>query len=304
VTVFPKRTTKAKQSQALPFRFKIGKAKTAIFFNTENAMKSVVITGSTKGIGLGLAKEFSKRECSVFLSGRNKDRLEQEVEELAESSGSDRVAGQGCDVTDINQVRSLWNAAAQKFGKVDIWINNAGITSATKPLWELDTGEISPVINTNITGLIYGSQVALQGMMKQGSGQIYNMEGFGSDDMVLAGVTVYGTTKRAVRYFTESLIEETKDSPVQIGTLSPGMVLTDFLLDKLKKMTREKLEETKALYNVLADKVETVTPFLVENILVNDKSGARIAWLTEEETSSRFQDESYLTRDLLKEFGL
>jgi short-subunit dehydrogenase len=130
------------------------------------------------------------------------------------------------------------------------------------------------------------------------------MEGFGSDDMVLAGVTVYGTTKRAVRYFTESLIEETKDSPVQIGTLSPGMVLTDFLLDKLKKMTREKLEETKALYNVLADKVETVTPFLVENILVNDKSGARIAWLTEEETSSRFQDESYLTRDLLKEFGL
>lgn len=267
-------------------------------------MKSVVITGSTKGIGLGLAKEFLKRECSVLLSGRNKDRLEQEVRKLKGQFGSDKVFGQSCNVIDINQVRSLWNFATQKYGKVDIWINNAGITNTTKLLWELDSAEISPVINTNITALIYGSQVALQGMIRQGFGQIYNMEGLGSDDMVLPGWTVYGTTKRAVRYFTESLIEETKDIPVQIGTLSPGIVITDFLLDNLRKMSQDKIEETKAIFNIQADKVETVTPFLVENIFKNDTSGTRIIWLTKEKANSRFEDESYLTRDLLIEFGL
>ena len=75
------------------------------------------------------------------------------------------------------------------------------------------------------------------------------------------------------------------------------------MLDNLKKMPKEKLEETKAIFNMLADKVETITPFLVENILKNYKSGTRISWLTKEITNSRFKDESYLTKDLLSEFG-
>ena len=266
-------------------------------------MKSVVITGSTKGIGLGLAKEFLKRGCSVVISARSKDKLEQEERKLKEEFDKDKVMGQTCDVTDFNQVRVLWNAAKQKFGKIDIWINNAGITNITRLLWELDPAEISPVVDTNITGLIYGCHVALQGMIEQGSGQIYNMEGFGSGDMMRAGMTIYGTTKRAVRYFTESLIEEAKDTPVKIGTLGPGMVVTDFMLDDLRQMPKEKLDETKAVYNMLADKVETVTPFLVENILKNDKTGTKIDWLTMEKANARFEDEHYLTRDILGEFG-
>ncbi|MBW1856581.1 MAG: SDR family NAD(P)-dependent oxidoreductase, partial [Deltaproteobacteria bacterium] len=117
-------------------------------------MKSVVITGSSKGIGLGLAKEFLKRECSVTLSARSKNRLDEAVKKLGEEFGADKVMGQTCDVTDITQVQALWDAAKQKFSKVDIWINNAGITNPTRLLWELDPAEIAPVINTNITGLI------------------------------------------------------------------------------------------------------------------------------------------------------
>jgi len=247
-------------------------------------MKSVVITGSTKGIGLGVANEFLKKGCSVVLSGRNKDRLAQEVKKLGEEFSHDKVIGKACDVSDINQVRALWDIAKQKFGTVDIWINNAGVTTIMKLLWELDASEIAPVVNTNITGLIYGSQVELQGMLKQGFGQIYNVEGFGTGDMMRPGMTVYGTTKRAVRYFTESLIEETKDTPVQIGTLGPGMVVTDFMLDDLRQMPEEQREEIKAFYNMMADKIETVTPFLVENILKNDKTGTKIDWLTPEKS--------------------
>ncbi len=267
-------------------------------------MKSVVITGSTKGIGLGLAEEFLKKGCSVTLSGRNKNKLEKEVKRLGEEFGQDKVIGKTCDVTDIKQLQALWDFAKQKWGKVDIWINNAGITNFTRLLWEVDPAEISPVINTNIVGLIYASQVALQGMLEQGSGQIYDMEGFGSGDMTRPGMTIYGTTKRAVRYFNESLIEETKDTPVQIGTLGPGMVVTDFMLDDLRKMPAEELEQVKTVYNILADKVETVTPFLVENILKNDKTGTKIDWLTDEKANARFADDHYLTRDLLSEFGV
>jgi len=266
-------------------------------------MKSVVVTGSTKGIGLGLAREFLGKGCSVTFSGRNIERLSQEVEKAEKEFGKEKVQGQRCDVCDISQVQALWDAAYNKFGKVDIWINNAGRDTTMIPLWELDTEEISSTVNTNVTGLIYCSKVAWKGMLDQGSGQIYNMEGFGSNDMTNSGMTVYGTTKRAVRYFTESLTEEAKGTPVQVCTISPGMVLTDFLLDGLKRMPEEKLAEVKPIYNMLADKVETVTPYLVDGILKNDKTGARVEWLTNEIAMERMNSDEYANRDLLREFG-
>ncbi len=147
-------------------------------------MKTVVITGSSKGIGLGLATEFLKKGFSVVLSGRNEQNLQNAVSALTESYGGDKVAGQPCDVTNIKQVEALWDAAIKLYGRVDIWINNAGITNPTQLLWEVDPSDIDNVINTNITGVIYGTQIALKGMIVQGSGQIYNMEGFGSGDMM------------------------------------------------------------------------------------------------------------------------
>jgi len=267
-------------------------------------MKTVVITGSSKGIGLGMAREFLKRGCSVVLSARNEKNLHNAVRSLKETYGQDKVSGQPCDVTDFNQVEALWNAAQKFCEMVHIWINNAGITNPTRLLWEVDPSDISKVITTNIIGVIYGSQVALKGMIEQGAGQIYNMEGFGSGDMMRAGMTLYGTTKRATRYFTESLVQEAENLPVQICTLGPGMVVTDFMLDDLHQLSEEKREETKIVYNILADKVETVTPFLVEEILKNDKTGAKIDWLTTEKANARFEDEAYLNRNLLGEFGL
>jgi len=267
-------------------------------------MKTVVITGSTKGIGLGLATEFLQRGCSVIVSGRNEKNLKNAVQSLGETYGQDKVSGQPCDVTDFSQVEALWNAAKKFSDTVDIWINNAGMTNPSRLLWEVAPIDITRVINTNIIGVVCGSQVALKGMIEQGSGQIYNMEGFGSGDMMRAGMTLYGTTKRATRYFTESLVQEAENLPVQICTLGPGMVVTDFMLDDLKQLPEDKREENKIVYNILADTVETVTPFLVEEILKNDKTGAKIDWLTTEKANARFEDEEYLNRNLLGEFGM
>ncbi|MCP4716543.1 MAG: SDR family oxidoreductase, partial [Deltaproteobacteria bacterium] len=221
-------------------------------------MKCVVITGSTKGIGLGLAKEFLQRDCAVVASGRNKERLEDEVRRLAAGFGDERVLGRACDVTDYDQVRALWHAARQKFDEVDIWINNAGIDNTILPYWEMASAEISPVVSTNLTGMMFGCHVALKGMQSQRHGQIYNVEGYGSNDMMRTGFSVYGATKRALRYFTESLTQEAEALPVQIGCISPGIVLTDFMIDGLRKLPADQLEAIKAIYNTLADSVETV----------------------------------------------
>jgi short-subunit dehydrogenase len=100
------------------------------------------------------------------------------------------------------------------------------------------------------------------------------------------------------------LIKEAKGTPVQLGSLSPGMVITDFILDKMRNQPREKLEANKKIFNVLADRVETVAPFLVESILKNNKSGTKIVWLTPAKVIFRFLKSVFTKRDLMSEFGI
>ncbi len=267
-------------------------------------MKTIVITGSTKGIGLGLAKEFLQRDCNVVISARNRDRLKSELNNLKNLFGTAAVHGEACDVTAADQVEALWRAAKEAFGQVDVWINNAGIDNPMKPYNELREEEITPVVTTNILGMMYGCHTALRGMLEQGSGQIYNVDGYGSNDMMRTGYTVYGTTKRGLRYFTESLTKEMEDRPVQICTLSPGMVVTDFMVDQLRSIDPDQREGVKAIYNALADTVETIVPFLVDGVLQNTESGKRIVWLTQEKIDQRFNSDEYVGRDLFSAYGL
>ncbi len=268
-------------------------------------MKSVVITGSSKGIGLGMCREFLKRGCSVLISSRKKDDVDAAVKNFSAQFGPDKVIGITCDVTDIIQVQALWDAAAEKFGIVDIWVNNAGATNTTLPLWEVDPQEIKTVINTNIVGHLFGVKVAMKGMLKQGFGQIYNFYGFGSnDDKKPAGMGVYGTTKRAIRYITELLIEEVKDMPIQVGSLMPGTVITELMIKAIATMPAQEREMLKKGFNIVGDSVETVSLFLVDEILKNNKNGAVINWMPEEKFKARMQDPYYQNRDLFSELKL
>ncbi len=97
--------------------------------------KNVVITGSTRGIGRGLANEFLKRDCRVAISGRSVDTVQHAVSELRATHGRDRVAGAACNITNPEQLRGLWTEAADSFGSVDVWINNAGMSITRSPLW-------------------------------------------------------------------------------------------------------------------------------------------------------------------------
>jgi NAD(P)-dependent dehydrogenase (short-subunit alcohol dehydrogenase family) len=267
-------------------------------------MKSAVITGSTKGIGLGLARELLKGGCSVAISSRSAAAVQREVENLGREFGADKVAGCPCDVTDYSQVQTLWSTARAAFGRVDIWINNAGISLSKIMLWDLPTDLIAPAVDTNMIGLMFGCQVAARGMLDHGSGQIYNMEGHGSNDMIVPGLSTYGATKRGVRYFTEALAEELKNTPVKIGAIGPGIVITDLVLEDLRCMSPENREESRVLINILADTIDTVAPFLAEEVLKDHENGASIQWMTLEKANARFEDPAYLERDLLSKHGV
>jgi NAD(P)-dependent dehydrogenase (short-subunit alcohol dehydrogenase family) len=263
-------------------------------------MKTIVITGSTRGIGHGLAEEFLKQGCQVVISGRRRESVDKAVAELAARHAAERLLGRACDVSALAEVQALWETARERFGRVDVWINNAGITNPHVPLAELDEAAVREVVNTNLIGAIHGCQVALRGMREQGGGQIYNMEGFGSDGRIGEGLALYGSTKAALRYLTRSLVRETRDTPVQVCFLSPGMVMTD-LWEDLYRGQPDKWAKTKRIVNILGDRVETVTPWLAARVLANDKAGAHIQWLTNGKAFGRFLSAPFKKRDLFAE---
>ena len=85
---------------------------------------------------------------------------------------------------DESQVEALWQGAVQRFSRVDIWINNAGLGGMMRNFWEQPAEELSNIVQANVIGSMYGCRVALAGMVAQGSGALYNMEGSGSDGSV------------------------------------------------------------------------------------------------------------------------
>jgi NAD(P)-dependent dehydrogenase (short-subunit alcohol dehydrogenase family) len=240
-------------------------------------MKTVVITGSTRGIGFGLAESFLALDCAVTVSGRGTAGVTAATDRLTARYDAQRVLGHVCDVTDYEQVQGLWDAAQARFGQVDIWINNAGISHAPRNVWEQPPAVMRDVVSTNVIGALYGSAVALRGMMAQGFGGLYTLEGLGSDGRYVKGMAIYGSTKRALRYLDQALAQETRGTAVIVGALLPGMVATDMVIRQYEGRPEE-WEKVKPMFNILSDRVETVTPWLARRVLENRKSGARISW--------------------------
>lgn len=263
---------------------------------------NTVITGSTAGIGLGMAREFLKRGHDVVISSRRKDAVDRVRSELEAEFPSRRIVGQACDVADYAQVEALWQAAVQAFGSVDIWVNNAGRDGVKAPFFAVPPDDFSLTVKTNLIGVMNCCRVAIPGMYQQGGGKIFNMEGFGSNGQVRPTIASYGSTKYAVTYLTKALALELKPTPVKMCYLSPGIVVTDLLVPPPDKRG-EQWEKSKKILNILADTVETVTPYLVEGMLRVEKNGAAVRWLTPGKVRKRFFMSLFRKRDVFGPLG-
>ncbi|MGI5328786.1 SDR family oxidoreductase [Actinomadura nitritigenes] len=251
---------------------------------------AVVVTGGTRGIGLGLAREFLARGARVAVCGRSRESVDKALAELG-----DGVLGVVCDMADRDRVQALWDAAAEAFGHVDHWINNAGVSTSRRPLGELPAEQLETLVAANLLGVMHGSAVAVQGMTAQGGGTLWNMAGLGSDGRTVPGLIAYGATKRGADYLTTGLAEEVAGGPVKVAHLSPGMVVTDLLT---RGYTPAELAKAKKVFNILADRVETVTPWLADRVLAGTKNGGTVAWLTTPKIMGRFLLAPLRKRDL------
>lgn len=265
--------------------------------------KSFVVTGSTRGIGRGIALELLKRGHDVAISGRSAAAVEAAVRELSTAAAPGaRAIGSAGEVSSWSDMERLWSEASKAFGKVDVWVNNAGVSHERQLIGELRANDVSTVAHTNLTGMMFATQIAMRGMRDQPSGGvIYNMEGFGSNGMTTAGMSLYGASKFALTYFNKCLMAETKGDKVRICWLSPGIVITDLLKRDMGSTSEAEWERTKRIYNILADRVETVTPYLAEGIIANEKAGARVAWLTGKKAALRFMTAGFTKRKVLRD---
>jgi len=265
-------------------------------------MPRVVITGSTKGIGRGLAHEFASRGSDVVISGRSQHALDEASELIGNVPG--KIVGQVCEVSDRAQLQQLWDVAVERLGPVDIWINNAGLARTLWPIVESPPEQIDAMLQTNMPGTINGSIIAARGMLAQGHGKIFNMLGGGSDGEYFPGIGIYGTTKRGLDYFTTALAKELKDTGVIVGRIRPGMIVTEAVIREAQE-DLENFEKSRKVINNLVDQVETVSPFLVDEMLAFDKSGAKIRWLNGGKIGWRMLKSRFKKRpDQFVRFGL
>jgi len=241
-------------------------------------MKTIVITGSTRGIGFSLAKAFLRHECRVVISGRSKKSINSSLKKLAEDFPSGQITGIACDVKDYQQVRALWDQAAEKFGSIDIWINNAGISNQQNPPWEVSADELRNVVETNLLGELFGTKVAVSGFKKQGYGALYNMEGMGArNNRSVKGLSIYGASKAAIGYFNQAAAAEIETPNIFICALQPGMILTDMVMNQYESK-QEEWQKVEGILRMISSGVDESASWLAEKILTNKKNGKRIQY--------------------------
>jgi NAD(P)-dependent dehydrogenase (short-subunit alcohol dehydrogenase family) len=258
--------------------------------------RTIVVTGGSRGLGRGLVEAFLARGCNVALCGRSEPSV-REAEEVLSKAHPGRVVGVVVDVARYEDVVRLWDRASETFGAVDVWINNAGTSHAQKAFADLPPGEIEAVVAANLVGTMNGARVALERMRAQGHGHVFTMEGYGSDGSVQRDMSIYGATKIAIRSFTKTLVIETRGGPVKVGSLSPGIVVTDLLVGVYRDGDPENWKRSRWLFKLIADPVEIVAPWLADRVLAGPAHGEHVAWMTVLKAAMRVFLPRYHRRD-------
>lgn len=185
----------------------------------------IVITGSSRGLGQATAVEFQRAGARVVLSSRQLESVQVAVAALPHPEAA---FGLACDVRDLAQVRALADAAVSRFGRVDVWVNNAGVSPGWGKLAEIDPGRWREAFDTNFIGTYNGCRAALEKMLPVQQGQVINILGVGADRPA-PNQTAYGTAKAAVARLTETLSIEYANRGIAFKAVMPGMIWTEML---------------------------------------------------------------------------
>ncbi|SDC74717.1 Short-chain dehydrogenase [Massilia sp. PDC64] len=192
------------------------------------AGKTYVITGASSGIGRGTALELAALRANVVLAARRADVLNDVARQAQAAGGTALVVP--TDVSDPQAMRRLADSAIQRFGRIDVWINNAGV-GAIGPFDAIPVEDHARVVDVNLKGVIYGSHVALQQFRKQGRGVLINL-GSVESEVPMAYHASYSATKAAILALGRALNEELRlaglRGPIEVATVMPWATDTPF----------------------------------------------------------------------------
>ena len=184
-----------------------------------------MVTGATSGIGEACAKKFAQGGYNVIITGRRKEKLDALKKEL-EGMGAEVLAMQ-FDVREREAAKKAVEFLKDKWAKIDVLINNAGLALGLDKEYEGDFDDWDTMIDTNIKGLLNMTRFVVPAMVERNEGHIINI-GSVAGDAAYANGNVYCATKAAVKTITDGLRIDVAESNVRVTNLKPGLVQTNF----------------------------------------------------------------------------
>ncbi len=189
-----------------------------------NEREVCIVTGASRGIGKGIALKLADEKKDVMLFGRDIQALEQ-TQKLVKGKGVEAEYFAG-DVGDEEFVNASVKEILNKFGRIDVLVNNAGL-GIFKEVVDASLDEFKQQVNANLYGIFNFSKAVLNHMIERKSGAIINIASLAGKN-VFAGGAMYSATKHAVRGFTGSLMQEVRKYDIKVAAVFPGSVETDF----------------------------------------------------------------------------
>jgi len=230
--------------------------------------KTIVITGSSRGIGYAIAEACAKEGAKVIISSRNAKAVEEAVQKLL--AGGHEACGLTADVGKNDDLLALKEFAIRHYGRIDVWISNAGQSGGYLHLHDMTAEEIHEVVNTNLTGTLLAAKMIIPYFIEQKRGILINLAGRGSNGEATPFMTSYAATKSAVASLTRSLAKEYKDFPIHIHALNPGMVDTDLIRQARTTPDLEQdLKNMPLVMNAFGGPAEKVGTFVVKMLKGN-----------------------------------
>ncbi len=185
--------------------------------------KVVLITGGGTGLGAETAQMLASKGAKVAIAARRRGKLDEVAARISSSGGN--AKGYELDVANKDQFKSVVDAVASDFGRLDVLINNAGLMPI-RPMAEVNTDEWDAMIDVNLRGTLYGIAAVLPMFLKQEAGHIINISSVAGVKVFAPGGTVYSGTKFAVRAISEGLRQEV-GSKIRVTSIEPGAVESD-----------------------------------------------------------------------------
>ncbi len=213
--------------------------------------KTAVVTGASRGIGKALASTVASLGVNVVIAARQEGPLKETADEIARAYKVE-VLPVACDVTKLEDLERLVNSAKERFGTIDILINNAGVSSQY-PFQEQPIEDFERLAHTNYLGYVRLIRLVINDMIKNKSGAIINMvSGSTLCDPLPRNFIVYSSLKVGLRAFLKGLFWEVRDHGIKVTSLLPGVTDTD-LTGKLKEVTGDlsRLMGTEAIENAV-----------------------------------------------------